>query len=344
MAFSAAYLFAGVFLIFLGTSLDKRYHPGRRPEVFVSKVAAGQVNDKGVVVDQAATGHDLAVQDDLTSNHIILQVDDLGDLTLAPQIGDLIEWQEVDWSASPETVSHLNVEFTGDSPCDSDPRYNPPNGFCIVNSKVKNATFPYNCNTNIPHDPMPIDCVDPALGPRSASTPIQQFPINDFAEFVADIQNLSIALAESLGLAKPLAAQQTSQPQLHVGGPRVGSPMARPGGAVSAVDISVERAQVGCSNGVVQVIPPNQQSSIDHTIHAVPGEVINWSSTGGQLTFGDAANPNIISFGGPTCTVSKSKHTKNTWTCIVPPARSRTVTSTVLLTRTVQPPKPRPRI
>lgn len=207
-------------------------------------------------------------------NDIHFQLDDMGELSLAPQEGDVIDWVPVDKGAG-----NIEVTFAGGlSPCVKSTDSSP----CVVTRDNGAGTFAYACkssdNTYV--------CVDPAVGPISKTggkkVYLGQFfrnLIDIFRGIIVDFKEFFSSAFKTNNVGKP---QQFLKTNSSMTGADISSSAAANSSTAAVTPFTRVLVQVDCSSGTAAV--GQTDGSVDQPILVSPNTIIGWKSPNGSFS------------------------------------------------------------
>jgi hypothetical protein len=264
----------------------------------------------------------IAIDLALRPNHIILWVDgnnDTREIRVAPQPGDIVEWNALD-----ESKGDINVTFYGDNPCIGKPVNANP---CITDAIPAGASYLYGCVAQ--NDPN-YACPDPGHAPKSSTNPtrftakVKEF----FKEFFQNLAELFQAIPFKLrNFSRDLFSRGTSaMPEVSTTNTSLGNVMnstkANSQESKPLVNFTTMRANIHCdSNNAVAVTPFGRHEN--DPINANNGQVIAWtSSSGGSFSVAMSVASSCTPLGGEApaamtkCTaVTSGTYTATNYAC-----------------------------
>jgi hypothetical protein len=206
-------------------------------------------------------------------NHIRIWVDDIQELSIAPQEGDIIEWL-----GHVNNDDHIKITFHGGSPCAGNPTDANP---CTIDDIKGLSTFLYDCKSSTVPTYV---CNDPGVGPKSTTG--GRLQITGFLRNLVELfRSLLFDLRQVFHVSSRQGnqtAQETSRVAL-TSKNEMNLAKAALQGTKAAVIPPPIRAQISCGDSSATIV-----TLVDDThdpIYASVNQVIKWNtSTGGPYS------------------------------------------------------------
>jgi hypothetical protein len=199
-------------------------------------------------------------------NHIFMKVMPYGDVNVAPEPGDIVEWSAYDGDPS----QTLSINFQHDSPCTE------ANGSdsCTLQPDTDAGIFLYSCAGQA-------TCPDPGVGPHCKGCPGGQVKRPTLVKklvkkLVQTFEDVVLYIDRALGFITT---------EVH--------PSVLPEASLAPATVRQVPAQVYCNNGVTAVDPPNVGQSAGQSIYWV-GKTAFTLDIPQAVCSGDTSTPSTL--------------------------------------------------